>query len=421
MRMNMVKALVLFVAAICIVFLPAAASAQDNPGANLGAVVTTDAGAACQGDASCLAALQQCRDDLKTSTETAKDALEKLNKCQASLKPPVKPQPLPPPVCGGPYMNVSDCTCRLNADGSGEKNPLLVRVRPYNTNTVVCVTQAALLDMVDAMNRRILAIEGKVPGWDDAKRKIDTLLILVSNGQPEAFATQWTELLSWYRGAQQSLAQIQQTLVVLVNNDSVTQQSLSKLCPPIPDRPQAQMPERCDYAARQGRGTQVAIRPVAEGFIGHRPEAGAHGGVAVRGEIEYNLPNSQSAIVTSIRFGHIWDQDTGRQLMVGGEAGYRYYISREKNTSLDFLAYGQQYYSVHPAGYQTMPEKGMGWEAGGRFRVGHCVTEAFCFSGDVGVGGTPRVNYWRGAYDMSHGTGITANAGLGIHGRIRLF
>lgn len=419
-RMNMNRIFSAVVLAICITFLPAAASAQ-QPGANLGATVTTDAGAACQGDQACLAALQQCREDLARQSDAAKDALEKLNRCEGRVKPPVKPQPLPPPVCGGPHMNPSDCTCRVNPDGTGDKQPALIRVRVYNSNTVVCVTRAELLDQVDAMNRRLLLIEGKVQGWDDAKRRIDTLLLLVSNGEPEAFAAQWTELLSWYKGAQQSLEQMKGTLAVLVNNDTVTQQNFAKLCPPIPDKPQASMQERCDVAARSGRGTQVEARVVAEGFGGHRPGSGGYQGIKGRLELAYNIPGTQSALVTSGYAGHIWDQDTGRQIMLGAEGGYRYYFSKEKNTNIDLLAYGQQYYSVHGAGYQGMPEKGMGWEAGGRVRVGHCVAEALCFGGDVAAGYTPKNSSFPGAYRMDVDSGPTISAGLGIHGRINLF
>lgn len=416
----MIKTVVALASAAGLALLSNVAAAQ-NPGANLGAQVTTDAGVACQGDATCIAELQRCLADLRTATETSKDALEKLNKCE-SVK--AKPKPVPPPaapVCSGPYMNKSDCTCRLEVDGSGDKNPRLARVRQFGTGAVICVSQDDLRPMVIEMRRQIEAIQGKVQGWDDAKRKVDLLLTLVSNGEPEVFATQWTELLSWYAGAKQAIADLRKDVGILIQNDTTTQQSLSALCPPLEDRPQATMVERCDAASRKGSGTKVEFEASAGIMGGHRPGSGGYWAPVARAGFAYHIPNSQWALVANGLVSYVQDQDTGRQIGLGGEGGVRYHFTKDKRSSLDLLAYGMQVYSTHGAGHQGMPDKGMGYDVGGRLRPRYCFTEGFCIGGDVGVGYTPRNNSFPSAYKMDAHSGATFSIGIGLSGRILLF
>lgn len=416
----MKKILVGLFALFCLVCLPAAASAQDGAATNLGAAPITDAGAACQGDAACLEALRQCRQDLNTTMATAQDALERLNKCEGRARPPVKPAKLVPPQCTGNYMDKATCTCHVNLDGTGDKDPLRIPVRVYGTNLVACASHAELVTMVMAMRTRLEAIEGKVPGWDDAKRRIDTLLLLVSNGEPQQFAAQWTDLLSWYAGAQQAILDLRRDVNVLIANDATTQAALAKLCPVIPDRPQASMIERCDYAARQGRGSKADVAFDARGIAGHRPGAGAMAGVEARGELEIHIPDTRASIVVAGRVGHVWDQDTGRQILTGGEIGPRFYFGEGKATGLGIFAYSTQYWSVHPEGYQDRPGKGMGYEFGLRPQLSHCFSDAFCVAGDVGVGYSPRINSVPHAYAMDAASGLTVTGGLGLRGRIKL-
>lgn len=172
---------------------------------------------ACQNDEACLKALAKCREGL--SRDSATDQLKALEECRDSFRPQVSFVALPVPVCGGPYMNVSDCSCRMSQDGTGDKNPLLVSARAYSTNLVSCVTRAELLYMVVAMNRRILAIEGKVAGWDGAKRKVDKLFVLLSKGDEKDIVAEWDEILTWYVGAKNALTLWRNDITLLYLED----------------------------------------------------------------------------------------------------------------------------------------------------------------------------------------------------------
>lgn len=412
-------------AALPLAFIPAAASAQDAGAGNMGGAVTTDAAAFCQGEATCLASLQQCRDDLERNSKVAKDAVEALNRCESQLakaRPRAKRVAPTPPQCTGPFMNPASCTCRMNPDGTGEKSPALVPVKAWNANLVQCVTRADLLALVEAQARRIAALEGKAPDWDAAHQRITLLLNLVSDGEPQQFAAQWTDLLAWYAEAQEGLSQVKSQVAILVANDQTTQAALAALCPLLPDRPQASMVERCDAAARAGKGTQVSVRVAGEVVGGYRPGADGYQGVRIRLEGAYNVPGTQSAFVASVYGGRLWDQQTGGQILGGGDAGYRYYFSRDREANIDLLAYVQQYYSVHGAGHQgVLNDKGMGGEGGARVRAAYCVTRGLCFNGEVSGGYAPRINYFPHAYRLDAASGATVSGALGISGHADLF
>jgi hypothetical protein len=402
--------------AAAILVFSAVAAAQDasDPAVNLGATVTTDPAAACQGDTACLVALQQCRADLATSTDTAKDALERLRGCGEALRQslPVKPAKLPPPVCRNQSDFLgTDCKCHENENGTGSVSSDLVPVRQVGNGLVVCVLSSNLFEQVAEMERRIEALEGEVLALelDDAKNKVEALYSAI--GDPAKFGREWNELLAWYRGAKD----LHQQVELLLHSDREIMRALNKLCPPDPSKPWESLEERCHP------GTQVETRLAIEGVGGHRPGTGGYQGVQWRLELAYGIPGTQSALVMSGLAGYLGDQDTGPQYMLGAEGGYRFFFSKEKKTSADLLAYGQQYWSVHGAGYQGMPEKGMGYEVGSRVRVSHCFTEAFCLGGDVGLGYTPRNNSFPGPYRMRADPGATFNAGLGIQGRLPLY
>lgn len=408
--------------AIPLAFVPAAASAQDSVIA--GGTVTTDAGSFCQGDAECLAALQQCRADLQRNTEVARNAVEALNRCEAQLakaKPPRRTPPTPP-QCTGPFMNPATCTCRVNVDGTGDKHPTLVPVKAWNANVVACVTRADWITQIEVQARRISALEGRVPDWDSAKRRIDLLLNLVSNGEPEQFAAQWTDLLAWYQDANQGLEQVKRQVAILVANDKTIQAALAARCPPLPDKPQASMVERCDAAQRAGKGTQVSIRVAGEGIGGYRPGSDGYQGVRIRLEGAYNVPGTQSAFVASVYGGRLWDQETGGQILGGGDAGYRYYFNRDREANIDFLAYAQQYWSTRGAGYHgVLQDKGMGNEGGARIRAAYCITQGFCLNGEVSGGYAPSINKFVNAYRLDAASGATVSGALGIVGHADLF
>jgi len=399
--------------AAAILVFSAVAAAQDasNAAADFNAVITTDPAAACQGDAACRTALAQCRDDILVAQTNNQILLEGYNRCVNNLRQalPVKPAKLPPPVCHAGGHLGTDCKCHENEDGTGSVSSDLLPVRQAGNGAVVCVSSSNLYDQVGAMKRRIEALEDKVPGWDEAKTKAEALYEAIQN--PTEFKQRWDEVLAWYEGAKN----LRNRVDALMRSDREIMGALNRLCPPNLNKPWAPLEERCRP------GTQVETRLAVEGVGGHRPGAGGYQGVQGRLEIAYGLPGTQSAVLMSGIAGYLGDQDTGPQYMLGAEGGYRYFFSKEKDTSIDLLAYGQQYWSVHPAGYQSMPDKGMGWEVGVRARLAHCLAEAVCLGGDLGVGGTPRANYWLGPYDMSHGTGVTLNASFGVQGRLPLY
>ena len=405
--------------AAAVLVFAAVAAAQDASDAavNLGATVTTDPAAGCDNDA-CRAALQQCRADLATSTDTAKDALERLRGCGEALRQAlsVKPAKLPPPVCRNQSDFLgTDCKCHEKEDGTGSVSSDLVPVRQVGNGSVVCVSSSSLYDQVAEMKRRIEALEGKVGDLEGVKRRVDDLYGAISN--PAEFKQRWDDVLAWYNGAKD----VPKRVDYLLRSNAEIMQAFSVLCPTNPDKPWESLEDRCKAAARAGRGTQVEARLAVEGVGGHRPGAGGYQGVQGRLELAYGIPGTQSALVMSGLAGYLGDQDTGPQYMTGVEGGYRYFFSKEKDTSADLLAYGQQYWSVHGAGYQGMPDPGMGWEVGGRARLAHCLTEAVCLGADLGVGYTPRNNSFPGPYRMRADPGVTFNAGLGVQGRLPLY
>ena len=410
-----------FAASAAAILFSAVAAAQDSgAAASLNAVIMTDPNAACQGADACRTALQQCQTDLATSTGAAKDALEKLSRCENNLRRaiPVKPAKLPAPVCRNKddFLG-TDCQCHEEKNGTGGVSSDLVPVRQVGNGAVVCVSSSNLYEQVAKMKRRIDALEGKVGDLEDVKQKVDDLYGAISN--PVEFKRQWDEVLAWYEGAKD----VPNRVDYLLRINAEVMKAFSVLCPTNPDKPWESLEDRCKAAARAGRGTQVETRLAAEGMGGHRPGAGGYQGVQGRLEFGYGLPGTQGAMVVSGLAGYLGDQDTGPQYMGGLEGGYRYFFSKEKekNTSVDLVAYGQQYWSVHGAGYQGMLDPGMGWEVGGRARLAHCFTEAFCLGGDVGIGYTPRNNSFQGPYRMRADPGVTFNAGLGVQGRLPLY
>jgi hypothetical protein len=406
--------------AAAVLVFSAVAAAQDPSDAavNLGATVTTNPAAACDNEA-CSAALQQCRADLATSTDTAKDALERFSRCSEELRKtvPVKPAKLSPPVCHAGGHLGTDCRCHENENGTGSVSSDLVPVRQVGNGAVVCVSSSSLYDQIAEMKRRVEALEGEVLALelDDTKNKVEALYSAI--GDPAEFKRLWEEVLAWYQGAKD----VPKRVDYLLRSNAEIMQAFSVLCPTNPDKPWESLEDRCKAAARAGRGTQVETRLAIEGVGGHRPGAGGYQGVQGRLELAYGIPGTQSALVMSGLAGYLGDQDTGPQYMTGVEGGYRYFFSKEKDTSADLLAYGQQYWSVHGAGYQGMPDPGMGWEVGGRARLAHCLTEAVCLGAEVGLGYTPRNNSFPGPYRMRADPGAAFNAGLGVQGRLPLY
>ncbi len=430
-----------FSAVVVSLSLTGAASAQSRI---YGAEFTTDASQCDPSTGECVSvALQECNmraealgKDLLVSQTGAASALANYQNCRSDLagairKPatakkavaPVPPPAPPPKVCvPDKFCRIENSKpkCGMNSDGTGKENPDLVPV-PYGSsaNTYVCVTGPEAANTIATMKNRVDALCGDTAA-DTAKcaevrAYVDQMTELV--GKPQEFAAKWNEVWVWYQKEKETLAEVDRLVRSLKGE-------LGQAFPPIPDKPNASMHERIEYKFSQVRGSRIAVRPFARGEARFVPGAGAMPAYMGGVELEVAVPNSSVSLIASGALGGTGNSATGSQLLVHGNAGVRFYLDDNRQTSLDVTGYVQSVRSIHSAGYQndTLKTSGMGQGGGLELGAGYCFGSgaAFCLRGGGYVGGGG-YNSFPGPYQLNSTGGVEGGLFLEAGGNIPLF
>jgi len=409
--MNKLIALVSLVAAAVLPTSAFAVVADKNP----------DAGV-CGDNQVCREDLKKCEDDLATGAKAANDLTKRLEECTQALgKAREEVKKIPPPtikktlviqpsaaVCMGAHIVQKGLRCECESG-------LYLTLHNSKDGTQECVLRAEWVDKFAELEKRI----PKTPANDAIWGAIKSIrLVLQNTGEPldkDALMQGNGSVVAW-------LTKLDSRVNELNRKSGEYDKAFDVLCPKLEDKPEATLEERCQKASRGEGGSRVTLEIGAEARVGYRPGAKGNAGANGYLNLVYSFPQSDWAFQVGGYVGGLADKDTGGQYVWGLRTGPRAKLS--KTVSLDLLAYVEQYYSTHGAGFgadrsvgfQGLQDKGMGFAAGANPRLNVCLNpgSSLCLNFGVQVGYSPGIDRisWR---LLQRDAGGVVTGTLGLH------
>ncbi|MFA4953982.1 MAG: hypothetical protein WC641_01570 [Patescibacteria group bacterium] len=370
----------------------------------------------------CREDLKRCEDDLKTAAGSANDLTKQLEACTQALDVARKEvKKIPPPVikktlviqpsaavCMGAHIVQKGLRCECESG-------LYLTLHNSKDGTQECVLRAEWVDKFKDLEGRI----PKTPANNEIWGAIKSIRLVLQNSDApldkDALMQGNGSVVAW-------LTKLDTRVNELNRKSGEYDKAFDVLCPKLVDKPEATLEERCQKAPRGEGGSRVTLEIGAEARVGYRPGAKGNAGLGGFVNVVYSFPQSDWAFLLGGYVGGLNDKATGPQYVWGLRTGPRAKLS--KTVSLDLLAYVEQYYSTHGAGFgadrsvgfQGLQDKGMGFAAGANPRLNVCLNpgSSLCLNFGVQVGYSPGIDRvsWR---LLQRDAGGVVTGTLGIH------